>query len=73
MDESIKRLPSNPVKITVSDSNNFWNKMTEKVSSSPSTRHIGTYKAATSNKTNTLIQAEMTSIPLFPASLIQYR
>ena len=71
MDKAIRRLPPNPVKITVEDSNNFWKKMEEQVSSSPSTRHIGTYKADTSNKTNAMVQAEMTSIPCetgFPLS-----
>ena len=49
--------------ISVQDSKDFWHKMTEKVSSSKSTRHIGTYKAACLNPVNTKIQAHMMSIP----------
>ena len=37
--------------------------MKEKVSSSPSKRHVGTYKAAALHLTNSFIQAEMLSLP----------
>ena len=46
MDNLIQSLPINKVPITVDDSNEFWKHMKEKVSSSRSTHHIGTYKAA---------------------------
>ena len=63
MDDALIGNPLNPVVINVDDSNKFWQKMKEKVSSSPSTRHIGTYKAAVHIKVNSKIQAEMISIP----------
>ena len=37
--------------------------MTEKTSSSPSLKHIGTYKAAAQHRLNSKIQAQLTSIP----------
>lgn len=63
MDDCVRKQGINPVRISTSQSNAFWNKMTERTSSSPSMKHIGTYKAATKNKINARIQAQLTSIP----------
>ena len=49
--------------ITVKQCNEFWNKMKEKIQSSKSNKHVGTYKAATRNTTNSIIQARLMSIP----------
>ena len=53
----------NRIEITTEDSNYFWHKIKEKVSSSPSDRHYGTYKAACSHEGNAKIQAKLTSWP----------
>lgn len=63
MDKCVRRAGVNPVKIATSQSNAFWKKMTEKTSSSPSLKHIGTYKAAAQHRLNSKIQAQLTSIP----------
>ena len=62
-DPKLINAPLNKIPISVHESNDFWKHMTEKVSSSQSTRHIGTYKAACLNNTNATIQAHMMSIP----------
>ena len=46
MDKCVRKAGTNPVTFTTSQSNAFWKRMTEKTSSSPSLKHIGTYKAA---------------------------
>ena len=51
MDEVIRYNPPNRVRITTEESNAFWKKMNEKVSSSPSKRHIGTYKSGSITST----------------------
>ena len=53
----------NRIRITTEDSNVFWKKMNEKVSSSPSKHHIGTYKAAALHPLSSHIQAAMISLP----------
>ena len=63
MDDKIKDAPPNRVRITTEESNAFWKNMNEKVSSSPSKRHIGTYKAAALHPINAHVQAEMLSLP----------
>ena len=63
MDPAIRDLPVNKVQISTSECNEFWRNMKERVSSSRSTRHIGTYKAAALHNTNAKIQATMLSIP----------
>ena len=63
MPECIKNDGPNKTNITVSECNTFWNKMKEKIQSSKSNKHVGTYKAATKNPTNAAIQARLMSIP----------
>ena len=63
MDSTLLHSAPNPIRISMEDSNTFWSKMTERVSSSPSTRHIGCYKAAIHNTINAKVQAEMMSLP----------
>lgn len=55
--------PDNETVITVDQLNQFWNNMDEKIVSSPSGRHIGTYKATSIHPTNSVIQARLTSLP----------
>ena len=62
-DKCLRSRPLNPVDITTEQSNAFWRNIKEKISSSPSLMHIGTYKAALSNRINAEIQAQMISIP----------
>ena len=62
-DKHVRHLPPNKIEISVKESNEFLRNMKECVSSSRSTRHIGTYKAAASNATNAKIQAAMLSLP----------
>ena len=61
--ESIKPLPYNDVPISTGQLNSFWKKIDEKIVSSPSERHYGTYKAASTHDTNSIIQSKMTSLP----------
>ena len=63
MDEKIINNKPNRTRITTEESNQFWKKMKEKVSSSPSKRHIDTYKAAALHPINSVVQAEMMSLP----------
>ena len=63
MDEKVRKRGKNRIPITLQDSLAFWKKMPEKVSSSPSQRHIGTYKATHMNSINASIQADMLSLP----------
>ena len=53
----------NEVNITTDCLNAFWKKMNEKVVSSPSGRHIGTYKATSLHQQNAIIQSKFTSLP----------
>ena len=53
----------NEIRITQDSSNYFWKNMKGKVSSSPSGRHVGTYKAAATHQINSKIQAAMISLP----------
>ena len=46
MHESIKSEGCNPDYVTTNQSLSYWTKKLEKISSSMSGRHIGTYKAA---------------------------
>ena len=49
--------------ITTEQCNSFWRSMKEKVQSSKSNKHVGTYKAASLNPTNATIQTRLMSIP----------
>ena len=59
----IQKNPDNETIITTTQLNQFWNKMDEKIVSSPSGQHIGTYKATSQHPSNSDIQARMTSLP----------
>ena len=63
MDDKVRKRGKNRIPITLQDSLAFWKKIPEKVSSSPSQRHIGTYKATHMNSINASIQADMLSLP----------
>lgn len=63
MDDCVRQQGYNEVRISTTQSNEFWKKMKERTSSSPSQKHIGTYKAAVKNETNAYVQAQLTSIP----------
>ena len=63
MSETIIDNGANDDAITVKQCNEFWSTMKEKIQSSKSNKHVGTYKAATKNKTNSIIQARLMSIP----------
>lgn len=63
MDDRIINEGPNEDIITVQQSNEFWNTMKEKIQSSKSNKHVGTYKAATKSKTNSIVQARLMSIP----------
>ena len=63
MPECIKKEGPNKTSISVTECNTFWNKMKEKIQSSKSNKHVGTYKAATKNSTNAKVQARLMSIP----------
>ena len=62
-DKCMQNKALNPIEITTQQSANFWKNIKEKVSSSPSQMHIGTYKAALANKVNAEVQAQLLSIP----------
>ena len=55
--------PDNDTVITTVQLNTFWKNMNEKIVSSPSGRHIGTYKATISHDTHASIQTRLTSLP----------
>ena len=59
---ALQSLPHNDVKISTDQLNSFWQNMNEKVVSSPSGRHIGTYKATSQHHVNSIIQSKMTSL-----------
>lgn len=61
--EAVKNLPCNEVPISTEQLNSFWHQMDEKIVSSPSGRHIGTYKAISLHPHNVTIQSRMTSLP----------
>lgn len=62
-DKFVKAHPNNETIISTSQLNTFWNRMDEKIVSSPSGRHIGTYKATSRHNKNSEIQARLTSLP----------
>ena len=62
-DSALQGQPSNDLVISQDQLNSFWNKKNEKVVSSPSGRHIGTYKATAQHPSNSAIQARLTSLP----------
>ena len=62
-DKCLSSTALNPIQITTDQAEAFWKNIKEKISSSPSQMHIGTYKAALANKINAEIQAQMISIP----------
>ena len=61
--EVIQENPDNETVITTTQLNQFWNKMDKQIVSSPSGRHIGTYKAISRHSSNSEIQACMTRLP----------
>ena len=62
-DPKLVNTPLNKIPISAQESDDFWKNMNGKVSSSKSTRHIGTYKDVCLNETNANIQAHMLSLP----------
>ena len=62
-DPIMNHLPENDTVITTDQLNQFWKNMNEKTVSSPSGRHIGTYKATSTHPQHSNIQARMTSLP----------
>ena len=63
VDDKLIREGPNDDAISVQQCNAFWNSMKEKIQSSKSNKHVGTYKAATKNRTNSIIQTRLMSIP----------
>ena len=61
MDDKLIREGPNDDAITVQQCNAFWNSMKEKIQSSKSNKHVGAYKAATKNRTNSIIQTRLFS------------
>ena len=63
MDNSIFEQGPNNDAITKDDCDTFWNSMKERILSSKSGKHVGTYKAATKNTMNSTIQSHLMNIP----------
>ena len=61
--KALQHNPNNETVISTEQLNQFWDKMDEKIVSSPSGRHIGTYKAIARHPSNSIIQTRMTSLP----------
>ena len=62
-DPGMTNKPNNETIISTEQLNSFWSKMNEKIISSPSGRHIGTYNVTSTHNKNSIIQAHLTSLP----------
>ena len=61
--QQLQNSKHNEVPISTQCLNSFWKNMDEKVVSSPSGRHIGTYKATSTHEKNSIVQSKFTSLP----------